>query len=779
MKQYLKKNKSKIVREYNYNVIKIKFYKEFYVNDNTDPIRVSSNFLDGIVDLGFNQLDKISMYDSKKNIIWEFSNKLKNENTFYLYYYGLRSLYWLANAYTTTSDKKCLILGEKIINSFYKEKENIKNAMLYNDHAQAERIENLIYFYSINPKKRRKGKFSKKCISLIGEALDNLLGDKYYQKNHNHGILVDKACLIGVTFLKRYNEIDYVYNRLKAQMKVAYAMDGVHRENSVDYHFTILQNIVGCFEIFDLVNFNIEDDIKALKEKMYDFIIYSTLPSGKKTMFGDSKGGVLKFDYDNDNIKNVKTKGLEGIKPKELFKYFSSGYVFLREHFNKENYADSTWISIKAGYTTRIHKHQDDMSICLYSKGYDIFIDPGMYNYEYKNPIKDYVESQAAHTTIGIKNMPYSVASGNGNKFKIISRIRSNEYDYVCCVSNVYENVTIYRNLYYIRIMNVLIINDEIYSKEKQQFVQYYHLGKDIKIVKNNINEVTLEMPNKKNVQITQMNEIDSLNIIKGEGKGQYSLISMGFGKYETTETLEYIKIAQNTRFVTVINIDSSMDLQINLNDNKLFLNKSNENLELNLMVHEPINESLKNVEVKLSGNILNISNLNLDGMQHCIYAFDDNDKIIEKQAYTSENSIKLDLNEKNNLKIMYYLRNQYYDSKYGILCKIEKDSSGEIHIKKYDSMHRPKIKKHEIIKENTNYKFKVSLEYDYKPKFKWYVYKNGAQIFSIENDKNTFDFELVEKGDYVVMVSVYDAIFKEFDFYQYDLIKIDNNPNK
>ena len=39
------------------------------------------------------------------------------------------------------------------------------------------------------------------------------------------------------------------------------------------------------------------------KEKMYDFITYSTLPSGKKPMFDDSKGGVLKYDYDNDNIK--------------------------------------------------------------------------------------------------------------------------------------------------------------------------------------------------------------------------------------------------------------------------------------------------------------------------------------------------------------------------------------------------------------------------------------------------------------------------------------------
>lgn len=77
MKQYLKnvklrtskKNKHfNLLEKYNYDVIKIKFYKEFYVNDNADAINISSNFLNGLVDLGFNQLDKISQCMTLKKI---------------------------------------------------------------------------------------------------------------------------------------------------------------------------------------------------------------------------------------------------------------------------------------------------------------------------------------------------------------------------------------------------------------------------------------------------------------------------------------------------------------------------------------------------------------------------------------------------------------------------------------------------------------------------------------------------------------------------------------
>ncbi len=52
--------------------------------------------------------------------------------------------------------------------------------------------------------------------------------------------------------------------------------------------------------------------------------------------------------------------------------------------------AAATWTMFKAGYLSKTHKHADDLSFMLYSKGYDIFVDPGWYNYISGSKYKDY-----------------------------------------------------------------------------------------------------------------------------------------------------------------------------------------------------------------------------------------------------------------------------------------------------------------------------------------------------------------------------------------------------
>ncbi len=47
----------------------------------------------------------------------------------------------------------------------------------------------------------------------------------------------------------------------------------------------------------------------------------------------------------------------------------------------------------KAGYQSRVHKHGDDLSFMLTSKGYDVFVDTGSYGNMIGDPIVDYLHS--------------------------------------------------------------------------------------------------------------------------------------------------------------------------------------------------------------------------------------------------------------------------------------------------------------------------------------------------------------------------------------------------
>lgn len=762
-------------------VINIPYYKELYTNVSLDYVAISEEILKGMANLGFNNLKYPSMYNDN-NIIWEFQEKLDNGNTFYLYYYGLRMIYILVRAYTINKNKKYIEKAKEILNSFYDNffHNKIENDMLFNDHAQAERIENIVYFYSILKQNNSiSSEESKKCFYLIDDALNKLLSEKYYQKHHNHGIIADKACLIGLSFTMRYNMIDYVKERLQEQITYAFSSDGVHIENSVDYHYTVVQGIMYCINILNYINNPFNEQINKLINNICEFMVYSYKPNGRRVLFGDSKGAYNKKinseDYGSEELKYVLSKGTSGKEPQDKFKYFESGYIFLREHFNKEYFEDATYLSIKAGYKTRIHKHQDDLSICLYSKKHDIFIDPGMYNYIPKDPIKDYMESMPAHTTIGIKDQPYSIANGNGDKFKILSRKKTKDYDYVLCVSNVYYDTSIYRNIYYCRDIDVLLVEDNIYSKNSHTYAQYYHLSSDVKISNSNkdLTEISLKNSDYK-VYVNQINDVDSLNVLEGLKTTPYSLESAGFGKYKVTETLEYNRTAANTSFVTLIDIAKSDNKAIiEKKDKTILITKDGKTIEIKLDEQKYVDDNTKNVEISFKNGLLTIVNNELNDCEQCAYLFHDDKPNAIKMAYTKDSKIEINCKGFDKIHVMYYLKNKWGTERHGILCTINKKNKRS-NIKKFDMLHFPKVYSHKLKKEDNMYTFIVDTDFELPASYKWFVYKDGAQIYCNENEENEFQYIFDTRGEYAVMVSVSSLYFKEFDFYQYDIIKID-----
>ena len=762
-----KKNK------YDLAIIDIPYYKELYTSLTLDYVKIADDILAGKVNLGFSILDNPQLYDENE-IRWNFNEKIGNDNTFYLYYFGLRMVYILAKAYLINKNQEYLNVAKKIVKSFYNNMDKINNDMLYNDHAQSERIENVVFLYSILFLHGAIEDIGKICVAIINDALVKLLGDKYYQRNHNHGIIADKSCLIGLAFLKNMDEIIYVKKRLVEQIKYAFGIDGVHIENSVDYHYTVIQNLIFCLNILNYLEDPLDDETNGFINNIFDYMIYTYKPNGRRVLFGDSKGGynakIQMESYGNDKLKYVVTGGKEGIMPEKTYKYFDSGYAFMREHFNQKDFKDATWLSIKAGYKTRVHKHQDDLSICLYSKGQDIFVDPGMYNYVYRDPIKDYMESIPAHTTICIKDVPYSIANGNSDKFKIIGQNNSNEVAHVACVSTVYSDTMIYRDLYYYKDIDVVVIKDSVFSNNNHIYAQYFHLGENIIVDKNyNKDKVVLELENKNyHVTINQLEQIDDIRILKGLETEPYSLISAGFAKYAETETLEYCKNGKNVTFLTVVDIASKdCSVKHELNNGTLILEKNSIKHDLKLDKREFFSDDIKDVKVKYSKGKITVKNNKLGNKMHGIYVFVDESEEVIKTAYTKDETICVNCSYKN-IVIMYYIKNRFNVAKHGILFT-SKDGKN----KQYDKLEYPKNINHEIEEKNGNYTFKVEMNFDFPCKYKWFVYYNGARIYYNENYDNYFDYKPDKPGEYVIIVSVNNKLFKEFDFYQYEKIVI------
>src|SRR5699024_4770646 len=76
------------------------------------------------------------------------------------------------------------------------------------------------------------------------------------------------------------------------------------------------------------------------------------------------------------------------------------------------------YMSLVCGYSSRVHKHKDDLSITLNYNGVDFFEDPGKYNYS-KSEERKYMISRRAHSSFFLKQFDYTIRPENRFERKV------------------------------------------------------------------------------------------------------------------------------------------------------------------------------------------------------------------------------------------------------------------------------------------------------------------------------------------------------------------------
>lgn len=778
-----------------FDIAGIDYFKERYVTENLERKleKYANMLLGGVFTVGYDSIQSVSFNVKEvKSFDWNFSNESVT-NTFLLYAYGLRPVYILVKVFQKTKSQEYLSLAWKFISSFYSylKSSEVKNPFVFNDHAMAERVENIIYFGHILTQFNIELPNQSAVRYLLEDCCKKLESKKYYQTNHNHGIIVDKALIIGAYCLNDKNtskRIDHAISRLKKQIQFAFGIDGAHVENSIDYHVLVTELISGIESSLIFIKHPYAIELKAVLEKTYEFMTYFHKPNLHRPLIGDSKGTrdqerVVNINtFKNEYLEYINSFGNKGQKPKKLTSnFYDSGYVFLREHFEPENFKDATWISIKAGYKTRTHKHQDDLSICLYSKGYDIFIDPGMYNFVPKDRYKDYLESIPAHTTVGIVNKPYSIASGNGEKFKIQIVKQFAHYDYVLASSRVYKDCAIYRHLYYFRGANIVVIRDEIFSQKEELFAQYFHLGPMIKIQEISPNRAVLQIGDSGfSVVMQQLKGADLLKIAKGTDTEPMSIVSTGFSEYIDTETIHFYKKMKCGEFITSIEIkngcdalDEEMD-KVKLEGERIVVADGTISLESSIPV------AFYGIGISCDDLMLRVKNhIHPDvHRQFALYLYDHNSRnVVAKLPYTTNEYIEYKFKDVRDYDLLYYVSNGKGEMIKGIVATL-RQKAGKLYVDKvYDQLHVPETSDMVVKKNGNKYTFRVPIKYDFPFQTRWWIYRNGVNLKCVAlHGKDEFHSELSHSGDYVIMCSASDFYFGEFYFGQSEVISIEDH---
>ena len=604
--------------DYNFGITREQFNCNFDLTYDDEVVKIADGILGNQLTVNYT-LDSME-YDFD-SLDWNVQYT-ESPNTFQLYLQCLNPVMYLTKAYEINGNKAYMDMSEKFIKSWVdylnNSSESKNNTFLWYDHGTALRAENLIYYALVADE---NGLLNNDMRSLIVNLL-NLHGEflsdiNNYTKNHNHGIFQDRALIYIAYFLnndKKQEWLDIAKERLQEQKEYAFSSEMVHVENSPGYQIGVMDlfRVISEFliQFKDEFGENLYNDVK----KSAEFMAYIMKPNGYAAEIGDTNGSVNTTSskniglsvFGNDHLTYSATLGDSGTMPEENSKvYPKSGYYISHNDWNKENYTNSTWTMFKSGYSSKTHKHADDNSFMLYSKGYDIFVDPGWYNYVTGNRYRDYFVSSLAHNTVVVDEKTYSATAENSYKTGIFDYDQNDNYDYVGGFNDMYEGVMFDRHFY--NLGDAFVIYDNIISDEEHKYSQLFQLSDSCEVVESNNNEVLIKIADSGYfARVRQFVENSDLSIVKGDfDKEKYGYISHCMNNLESTTTLKYDAVGSNVDFITLITIENSdgqiLDINsINFDNDKYSFGVSKSDgteFSINLAQRDRINMSSFNIE--------------------------------------------------------------------------------------------------------------------------------------------------------------------------------------
>ena len=307
-----------------------------------------------------------------------------------------------------------------------------------------------------------------------------------FTKENNHGLFVIHglmALCYACPELSKQNEVRESCNaRMEELIHSQFDEEGIHKENSPEYHFFIQDVVKGFIETGWYSFKNLYSKIKNI-DLANCWLIW---PNKFIIPVGDSSG--QKLVKDNllmnsmnklDDISNVSFRfGGE----KYLFKHFTkSGYVIVRSSFSISEKTASMLFCLSA-FQSKIHRQMDDLSFQLFENGEEIFVDPGKYSYNHEDPVRKMVISTMAHNTLEIDAENYS----NHSSAKYDSALTGQtEYEWGIALEfgRFWDKfATRHHRILLYRPKEFLIVIDILKANEKREFRQWFHLNENFEL---------------------------------------------------------------------------------------------------------------------------------------------------------------------------------------------------------------------------------------------------------------------------------------------------------
>lgn len=471
--------------------------------------------------------------------------------TFQLYLQALNPVIVLARAYELTRKRAYLAYGVKLIRSWKQYRQRTpqsKNRYLFNDHSVALRANNLMYFGKAC---NDAGFWNRGLDALLGGIIKEcgawLFDDRHYTRNHNHGIMQDEALLHVGRLLRRMEYIRHAKERLKEQWENAFNVEGVHQENSPEYHSIVSTLFTHVADYLSRLGDQEGAMLRKKLEPTKAYAAWCRLPNGFRAQFGDT-----------NSIPGRKyaEKSLQAREMTQSSICYPDARMYFYRSSQDADPKDDTWKMFKCGYQRLTHKHADDGSFMLYSKGYEIFTDGGIYGYT-NDDFRKYFVSALAHNVVVVDGASYPLTAENAAKAGFSGFRQKGNVDYVRSFHRAYDGVVWERD--FVSADDLTILRDCLISKSRHEYAQVFHLGEDIRVLSADHQEVLLQLADTGyHVRLRQYGEPAELEVVRSDLQHPgYGMMSRGENHIEASTDLVFRCKDRCATFLTVITIEN------------------------------------------------------------------------------------------------------------------------------------------------------------------------------------------------------------------------------
>lgn len=329
---------------------------------------------------------------------------------------------------------------------------------------------------------------------LMDETAALLAEPDFHSAGNNHGMFQDLALLyysILADWMPWSSRDSYrllALSRLKDYFSSCFTSEGVHVENTPQYHVMVSRHLAVVKRIVQASGHTDANYYAGLLTKAETYATHALMPNGLYPPVSDTAQRSVNSRtfldiFASAEFEYAASAGRSGRRPPERVLILpESGYLVYRSAWGDPN---ATYAFFSAAYNADYHKHSDDLSLYLRRKGIDLLAESGPYSYDYKDPLSRYAYSQFAHNSLIVDGTSLPRTDSKSDSVKLRLEARTPEAVVVEGTNARYQDTV------HIRRVDIhenaetpkIYVTDTISSESEHSYQLLWNLGTEVSAV--------------------------------------------------------------------------------------------------------------------------------------------------------------------------------------------------------------------------------------------------------------------------------------------------------